>query len=200
MGIATAAELERSYLAATDVFGGSGFHGDAARWRALREVILDAVHRSGSFLDIGSANGLLLESLVAWGPERGLAIEPYGLDVSPALVAVARNRLPAWADRFMVGDGLTWSPGRGFDFVRTELGYWDEVDRRRCVEHLFHEVVTPGGRLIVCDYRCRGDPSSPDAEPARLLASWGWTVAGSSEAVDPWSGRVLTQVAWIERP
>lgn len=62
-----AEELERSYLAAPDRFGGSGFRGGAARWRANREVILDAVDHAGSFLDVGCANGLLLESIIAWG-------------------------------------------------------------------------------------------------------------------------------------
>ena len=71
-------ELEAAYLAATDPYGGSGFRGDAERWRTAREVILAAIDRSGSLLDVGCANGLLLESLVSWGAERGLAIDPWG--------------------------------------------------------------------------------------------------------------------------
>ncbi|MGH2407112.1 MAG: hypothetical protein ACRDF7_03390 [Candidatus Limnocylindrales bacterium] len=100
----------------------------------------------------------------------------------------------------MIGDGLTWVPERLFDFVRIELGYWDAADRARCVGHLLDQVVAPGGRLIVCDYRSRADLPNPGADPGRLLASWGWRVAGSSTAVDPWSGKVLTRIAWLERP
>jgi SAM-dependent methyltransferase len=200
MTTATAAELERAYLAAPDVYGGSGFHGDAARWRANRAVILDALDRSGSFLDIGCANGLLLESLVAWGAEHAVAIDPFGLDVSPGLIDLARRRLPAWSDRFFVGDGLTWSSDRRFGFVRVELGYWAEGDRPRCIEHLLADVVAPAGRLIVCDYLSRGDPESQAGELAAVLESWGWAVAGSSAALDPWSGKVLTRVVWVVRP
>jgi hypothetical protein len=44
-----------------------------------------------------------MESVAAWCAERGLAIEPYGVDISPALAELARRRLPQWADRIWVG-------------------------------------------------------------------------------------------------
>ena len=65
-------ELEASYLQRSDPIEQSGFHGGAERWRAEREPILDAIMRDGELLDIGCANGFLLECLVEWGQERGV--------------------------------------------------------------------------------------------------------------------------------
>ena len=53
--------------------------GDEARWSRARRVIVDAIDRDGTFLDVGCANGLLMESLSSWAAERGHTIEPYGL-------------------------------------------------------------------------------------------------------------------------
>jgi len=138
---------EAHYLAAGTPQGGSGHSGDAAAWEAARRPIAEAVDRDGAFLDVGCANGLLLESLVRWSRHR---IEPYGLDFAPGLVAEARRRLPHWADRFFVGDARTWEPPRRFDFVRTELVYAD--DPRSYAARLLDRYLAPGGRLIVCGY------------------------------------------------
>src|SRR5262245_33526830 len=146
--------LEATYLAAADPRGGSGFHGDAERWERLRRPIVAAVDRDGTFLDIGCANGHLLESVVAWAAAQGHHLEPYGLDVSAALVDQARERLPQWGDRFDVGDVRSWTAPRRFDFVRTELCYSPGAERR-LIERLLHGAVGAGGRLIVCCYSSR---------------------------------------------
>ena len=64
-----------------------------------------------------------MESVRAWCGERGIDVEPYGLDVAPGLVARARERLPQWADRIWLGDASTWvhPDGMRFDFVHTLL-------------------------------------------------------------------------------
>jgi hypothetical protein len=41
--------LEPAYLRATTAEGGSGFGGDAVRWRARREMIVDGVDSDGTF-------------------------------------------------------------------------------------------------------------------------------------------------------
>lgn len=41
-----------------------------------------------------------MESVVAWAAETGLHIEPYGLDISPELAVLARQRRPHWADEY----------------------------------------------------------------------------------------------------
>jgi predicted pyridoxine 5'-phosphate oxidase superfamily flavin-nucleotide-binding protein len=138
---------ELHYLADGDAYRGSGHSGDGASWELGRRPISEAIHRSGTFLDIGCANGLLMESIAEWA-----AVEPYGLDFAPQLVAAARRRLPRWADRIFVGDALEWEPPHRFDFVRTELVYVPEARRREYVERLVERFVARGGRLIVCGY------------------------------------------------
>jgi SAM-dependent methyltransferase len=192
------APLESAYLADADPRGQSGFRGDAPRWTAARRVIAQAIDRGGAFLDIGCANGHLLETLVSWARDDGHVIEPWGLDISAALIDLARTRLPNWSARLLTGDALTWKPPRRFDYVRTELVYVPEWRRAGFVQRLIDEVVAPDGRLIICSYGS-ARRSSPRAEPpAQLLRAWGWRVAGEAQAVDPEHGVVITCIAWLD--
>ena len=136
------------YLADGDRYRGSGHTGDEASWELGRRPIAEAIHRPGTFLDVGCANGLLMESIAEWA---AFPVEPYGLDFAPQLVAEARRRLPHWADRIFLGDVLTWEPPLRFDFVRTELVYVPEAARRDSVARLLG-WIEPNGRLIVCGY------------------------------------------------
>jgi hypothetical protein len=99
-----------AYMAAADPRGQSGSTGSAEEWELARRFIFAAVHRDGTFLDIGCANGHLMECGVAWLAETGFRIEPYGLEILPELAALARRRLPHWADRIAVGNALDWIP------------------------------------------------------------------------------------------
>jgi SAM-dependent methyltransferase len=193
--------LEDAYLAATDPRGGSGFRGDEARWERARRVIADAIDRDGTFLDVGCANGLLMESMRIWATERGFAIEPSGLDVSRKLAELAQRRLPAWAGRIHVGDARAWAPApsRRFDFVRTSLECADRAGRPALVEHLLQRVVAPGGRLIVCAYG-KASAGIETVEPVGApLREWGHVVGGEAFARDS-NGVVFTRVAWIDGP
>ena len=94
--------LEDAYVSADergDVFGGSGSSGDMTSWEPKRRVIACAFDRAGNWLDVGCANGLLMETLAAWVGERGHRIEPYGLELSNRIAERARKRLPHWATR-----------------------------------------------------------------------------------------------------
>ena len=86
--------LEGAYLEAEGPRGGSGFRGDAGRWERARRPIASAIDRDGTLLDVGCANGLLMESLVAWARRDGVEIEPYGLELIPSLAALARGGCP----------------------------------------------------------------------------------------------------------
>ena len=185
--------LDAAYLRADTAEGGSGYGGSPADWRAAREQICDAIETDGSFLDIGCANGLLMESVVAWSAERGICVEPYGVDHSAALVDLAQRRLPQWSDRIWIGDVLTWRhpEGRRFDVVATMT---DIVHPRRhpeLIKHLLDEVVTPGGRLLLNSYS--GDPL---LNAANVLRSNGYRVDGETSL--PARGRADDQrSAWV---
>ena len=180
-----------AYLGADTPWGQSGAGGDAARWRAKRRVLLRAVDRDGDLLDIGCANGYLMESLHAWAAGVGTAVEPYGLDLSPELAALARRRLPHWADRIWVGNALHWVPPRRFDYVRTGLEYVPAHRRADLLGHLMEHAV--GRRLIVGVFTEETGRRALEGE----VAAYGYPVAGRYESAheDP---RVARRLFWID--
>src|SRR5271155_5656777 len=83
--------IETHYLASDKPWKQSGFSGPYERWEALPRPAANCIDRPGSFLDIGCANGYLLECLLRWSPH---SIEPFGIDISEPLVNLARSRVP----------------------------------------------------------------------------------------------------------
>ncbi len=138
-----------------------------------------------------------MESLADWARARGFTIEPYGLDLSPRIAALARARYPAWADRVYVGNAINWEPPRRFDFIGTELVYVPEHRHRDFVERLLDRVSAPGGRLIVCGYGSSRAPTPAAEMVGDTLRSRGFVVAGEAEAADL-NGVVFTRIAWID--
>lgn len=191
---------EGKYLAGENPRQQSGFGRDEADWKRFRRAIVEPVTKSGSFLDIGCANGLLMESVVPWAGEAGLRLEPYGLDISERLAELARRRLPQWRDRIFVGNALIWNPPTRFDFVRTELVYVPSTRRRDYVERLLGYFVASGGRLIVCSY----GSSRPEGARAEILidemGGWGIPIAGVYDTVSQEHGFVITRVVSMAQP
>jgi SAM-dependent methyltransferase len=165
--------LESAYITHTEPWRQSGMSGPEERWISLRKPVADCIDRSGSFLDIGCANGYLLECCLRWTAERSIAIDPYGLDVSSKLLDLARQRLPQYPDHFFLGNGFYWQPPRRFDFVRTELVYVPGELEREYAVRLLQNVVAPGGRLLVANYgEGREHPETgllPGCHPTRYL-------------------------------
>jgi hypothetical protein len=178
-------EYDEHYLRSDDPRAQSGFHGSAERWEAARRPIVEALDAGGSFLDVGCANGLLMESVAEWAP---FTIEPYGIDFAPGLVERARRRLPQWADRIWLGDVRSWTPPFRFDFVhsRLELG-------------AIEEVLALGRRTIFSSDGSFRRPESPKAEAVGdRLRERGLRVAGelyrrSDEHL------VEIAVAWVDQ-
>ena len=188
--------LEGPYLSGTDVRAQSGFSGDEARWERARRIITAAVDRDGSFLDVGCANGLLMESIEAWCAEEGFDVATHGLDLSAALCGLARQRLPAHASRIHVGNAMTWDPPQRYDFLRTELGYVPPGRERAYVDRLLTRFLDPGGRLIVCSYGSARRAAPRAAPVTPILAGLGFEAAGSASARDT-NGVAFTEIAWL---
>jgi len=182
------AALAAYYLADPDnPYQQSGRSSGAARWEETRRPLAHAVERDGDYLDVGCANGLLLETTMAWCAERGLTIRPHGVDFIPELVALARVRLPEHAASLHVANAWNWQPPQQYDVVRTNLEHVPRADWEVFVRRQLDWVV-PGGRLIVCHYRNRDEPV---VDVATQLEAWGFGVAGRIH--DP------VEAAWTDR-
>jgi len=191
------ARLEEAYLAGTNPRQQSGFGRDERDWERYRRPVVAPIDHDGTFLDVGCANGLLMEDVVRWAAEDGHAVEPYGLDISERLAELARQRLPAWRDRIFTGNALAWEPPRRFDYVRTEMVYVPAHRRREYLERLLARMVAPGGRLIVCAYGS-SRPEGARAEPlVDAIRGWGLRIDGIHDAVSPEHGFVVTRVVSI---
>jgi phosphotransferase family enzyme/methyltransferase family protein len=192
---ATEEVLGDAYLASDDPPAPSGKSGDEEEFRWSRELILDALpaeRRRASVLDVGAANGHLLESLVRWGEQRGLAIDPYGIDISWRLVSLAQRRWPVMADRFEVANVLDHVPSRRYDLVHTALDCVPERRHRQHVERLLAEFTSPGGRVVLRPERVQ--PKLPDLR--EQVEALGLRVGGVLERRHPASGALCRSV-WL---
>jgi 2-polyprenyl-3-methyl-5-hydroxy-6-metoxy-1,4-benzoquinol methylase len=187
--------LQPAYLRATTPEGQSGFGSDSVDWRLAREPIIDGITHGGSLLDVGCANGLLMESVQAWCSERGIQVEPFGIDFAPRLVELARRRLPHWADRVWMGNAIDWvhPTGMRFDYVHTLLDCVPEDAWRRLIEHHRTRLARPGGRLLVSHYVL---PLSRAPSAAQILTDLGYTVAGVART-QPNRPGAPPQTAWL---
>ena len=184
-----------AYLAADTPWGQSGKSGDEGGWTYARSLICDAIEKDGSFLDVGCANGFLMECVKRWAAERGCPhVEPHGLDISPELADLARSRLPAWAGRIHTGNVMTWPPPQRFDFVRTGLEYVPARRRRELVQRILDDLVAEDGRLIIGTYH--GESAGPDSLEQELSA-WGFDVAGHTSRPHR-DDRLCYRVLWID--
>ncbi|MGD0241366.1 MAG: class I SAM-dependent methyltransferase [Streptosporangiaceae bacterium] len=189
--------LAPAYLRGATPQEGSGFGGDTGEWRQARWHITEAIEGDGTFLDVGCANGLLMESVAAWCAERGLAVAPYGVDISPKLAELARRRLPRWADRVWAGNAVDWRPpgGRRFDYVHILLDCVPRSRRADLIRHHLTRTVAPGtGRLLVSDYAA--DPAAGHPAAPATVRDLGFRCAGQTSGGDR-PGRVPLPTAWL---
>ena len=193
---AMAALIVEPYLKAPTPQGGSGHGGTAEDWEWSRGVVADALRSDGAFLDVGCANGLLMESIAGWGRDRGYRIEPYGLDIAPELAQRARERLPHWAERIFTGNALRFRPPRRFEYVRTTLEYVPRARGRELIAALLAHVVAPGGRLVLG--KMNEERERPVLEPQLRL--WGFEVSGRAERAHRKYPSLVYRVVWIDAP
>jgi cyclopropane fatty-acyl-phospholipid synthase-like methyltransferase len=128
----------------------SGHTGDEQRYRYTQGMLLEALYKSGSLIDIGCANGYLLEKLNQWIKNLDLRIDFHGLDISKELIALAKERLPSWKDHFYAGNALYWNSTKRFDYICVrELTYVPTNKQRSFFFHLYNDILADNGRLII---------------------------------------------------
>lgn len=130
----------------------SGSSSSPERWRRKRGQIMHAIDDDGDILDLGCANGHLLECLIEWGEEKGIPLVPYGVDYGAPLIDLAKQRHPDHAENFCVGNVWDWQPPRRFRYVYTLYDMVPPHFFEEYVERLLTRAVEPGGRLIIGSY------------------------------------------------
>jgi SAM-dependent methyltransferase len=154
--------LENGYLPAETPWKQSGKSGLFEEWVRLRIPISECIETPGTFLDIGCANGFLLECLLDWTMRKGVRLEPYGVDYSEKLVDLAKERLKGFADNIFVGNAWDWEPPMRFDYVNTALEYVPMNLAEPYISRLLNDFLVEGGKLLVAQYRSRREDLSRD--------------------------------------
>jgi SAM-dependent methyltransferase len=186
--------LEASYLQSSDPRIQSGYGGGARRWKRERELILDAVEGDGSFLDVGCANGYLLECLVRWARKRGINLIPFGVDLGAGLIQLAQARFPEYQGHFWVANAWDWWPPRKFDYVYALYDCVPEELLPAWTRRMLGEFLEPGGTVIIGAYGSKSQ-KIPAWDVAGELARHGFAVAGSSS-----QGRLpVVRIAWLRK-
>ena len=199
----------------TDVYEWAGSVGDtwAAEWRVtdrtftgINLALVDAAREllagtnSPRILEIGCGAGTTSFSLAEAIPSASI----LGVDISPALIAVARERAAGRAAcRFVVGDASTWDAEGDFDLIASRHGvmfFDDPVAAFTAIR----SRARAGGKLLFSCFRDAADnpwswigadaPPPPSEAPgpfafadqdhvAAVLAAAGWHDA-APEPVD----------------
>ncbi len=193
--------LETAYLKGHQPWQQSGFglysNRTAEQWEGYRRPVADCITSSGTFLDIGCANGYLLECVIEWTKERGIETIPYGLDISERLAVLAQERLSQCAGHIFVGNAWHWTPPRRFSYARTELVYVPDDLHSMFVTRLLDHYLEHDGKLLVAEYRGR-DKETPRLTVDSYLVELGFSV--ESVKIGYWNGVEQTRIAVVRKP
>lgn len=174
----------------------SGHRGNEFHYLYSHLLIIEAINKNGTFLDVGCANGYLLESVNRWVSGIGYNIDFYGLDISERIINFAKQRLPEWENHFFIGNALTWIPESKFDFVCIkELGYVPENDKFIFFNHLMNNYLNTKGRLILGPYWYEEDNDSL----LQSLVSWGIEPSGYTEKSHYSKKNITRKIIWFDR-
>ncbi len=190
----TAGLLEDAYVAAGAGPGGSGSTDPSeGAWRAKRQHLAIPMDVDGTWLDAGCANGHLLVTLPIWAVERGVSIEPYGLELLPRVAELARSLHPHLTGRIWVGSVMSWTPPTRFRYVTVTDDVVPPDRLGELVDRLLGEFLAPEGRLIISSYTPTNARHRPLFED---LASSGYPPDGIIQIDRP--GRPPLLTAWLD--
>ena len=146
------------------LYTGTGIKDYPAESVELHRIIREANPTARTLLDVACGTGAHLAELRQW-----YAVE--GVDVSPAMLAIAQRRLPDIP--LHEGDARQLNLGRTFDAVTclfSSIGYITEPSDLRSTVGRLADHVSPGGVLIL-DGWIRPERWDLDHRPAPEVAS-----------------------------
>jgi SAM-dependent methyltransferase len=172
--------------------------GFGALAQAAAPVLLDALRRrwadGGLVIDLGCGSGILSRQVADAG------YEVLGIDISPAMIDLARSRLPR--GRFRVGSLLTADlpPCIAVAAVGEVLNYtFDRSNSPGALESFFHRVhqaLRPEGLLL---FDAAGPGRVPGGGPRQVHAEGdGWAVLVTAEQ-DERAGILTRQITSFRR-
>jgi 2-polyprenyl-3-methyl-5-hydroxy-6-metoxy-1,4-benzoquinol methylase len=144
----------KAYCSKTSPWAQCGHGGTEETWTYSRIMpLLETLHKSGSFIDIGCAVGYINESLHKWTKDSPIDIIYFGVDICEELINIAKERMPIFKENYFVGNIDNWIPPHKFDFVRThEINYVPENKHKKFINNLIQNYVKSNGRLIIGPY------------------------------------------------
>jgi phosphoethanolamine N-methyltransferase len=140
-------------------------------------------------LDVGSGIGGAVFHLA-----REYGAVATGIDLSPEMVAIARERIVHENDvknvTFLIGDILEVPAGETFDIVWSRDALMHLPDKPRLFKRLF-ELTKPGGQIVITDYARGTTEGSPEFRA--YIAQTGYHVT------DPASyGKLLEGAGYVD--
>lgn len=136
-----------------ELLAGSHYHSDFEHWTRARKFLADLITQSGTVLDVGCANGLLLRCFQEWAAYE---IEPFGVDPDRNKLEEARKLFPEAGDNFIELSILELaqlpSHGAPKEFDTVYWNVWDNWDFSQ-PDHIagagqVHAATASHGRVI----------------------------------------------------
>lgn len=173
-----------------------GHSGTEETWMYSRiKPLLEILNKSGSFIDIGCANGYICESLYKWTKNSPIDIEYYGMDICDELINIAKERQPIFVDNYYTGNVVDWIPPVKFDYVRAyTLNTLPKYRRKELIDNLYVNYLKSKGRLILGSYTEPADINTV----SELVQSLGYTITGYSKK--SYINNNERKLIWIDKP
>lgn len=132
-----------------------GYSSDAVcAARCLVALLRKRALRNGTLLDLGCGSGHSTEFLATSG------YEVLGLDVSPAMIRLAKRRVPTAAFRVRAFSSNSLRPCVGILAAGEVFNYLTSPPALRRLFKRAFELLAPGG-LLLCDLRCAPRAGAP---------------------------------------